>query len=198
MWTRRQSREEKRRCKFLARKSAKLFANTKVQILARKSAKLIANYSATMVTSLNSLSLSLSLSLYLSLSLTHSPSAPHAQYRKRGSASHIVREVRSVRKRDTEIKRDGSDVNLVSLKLAKKFALFLAKNLHLIFSPLKWRLVHTFLCQNVALFKTVRILNLRDRFTSVKWRDRGSKHKKKKRSSFRLHRPSSHRKNESN
>ena len=49
------------RCKFLARKSAKLFAN----------------FSATLVTSLPSLSVSLSLSLSLS------PSAPHAQYRKR-------------------------------------------------------------------------------------------------------------------
>ena len=66
-------------------------------LLARKSAKLTANFSATMVTSLPSislslslslslclsLSLSLSLSLYLSLSLSLSlsPSAPHAQYR---------------------------------------------------------------------------------------------------------------------
>ena len=42
---------------------------------------------------------------------------------------------------------------------------------------------------------TVHIL----RFASVKWRDRrrGSKHRNK-RSNFRLHRPSSHRKNESN
>ena len=43
-------------CKFLARKSAKLFANTKVEILARKGAKFIANFSATKVTSLPSLS----------------------------------------------------------------------------------------------------------------------------------------------
>ena len=148
-------------------------------------------------------------------------------YRKRGSASYIVREVRSVREKDTERERqrererererekererDGSDVTLVALKLAKKFALFLAKtlkwaksfalllakNLHLSFSPMKWRWVHTFRCQNVALFETVRILRkirtLRDRFTSVKWRDRGSKHRKN-RSNFRLHRPSSHRK----
>ena len=53
------------------------------------------------------------------------------------------------------------DVTLVALKLAKKFALFLAKtlklpknfalflakNLHLSFSPRKWRWVHTFFCQ---------------------------------------------------
>ena len=74
-------------------------------------------------------------------------------YRKRGSASYSVREVRSVRERDTE--RDGSDVTIVALKLAmcfalflaktctlvlaKSFALFLAKNLHLSFSPLERR-----------------------------------------------------------
>ena len=48
---------------------------------------------------------------------------------------------------------------------------------------MKWRWVHTFRCQNVTLFETVRILcqirTLRDRFTSVKWRDRGSKAPKK-------------------
>ena len=52
----------RKRCKFLASKSAKLFANTKVHILARKSAKLIANFSAIKVTSLPSHSLYLSLS----------------------------------------------------------------------------------------------------------------------------------------
>ena len=46
---------------------------------------------------------------------------------------------------------------------------------------------------HVALFKTVPIL----RFASVKWHDRGSKHRNE-RSNFRLQRPSSHRKNESN
>ena len=77
----------RKRCKCLARKIPKLFANTaKVHILARKSVKLIANFSATKVTSLPSHSLSLSFSLYLSLSL--SPSAPHAQYRKHFRASY--------------------------------------------------------------------------------------------------------------
>ena len=52
------------------------------KFLARKSAKLSADFSATKVTSLPSLSLSLSLSLPLS------PSAPHAQYRKRFRASY--------------------------------------------------------------------------------------------------------------
>ena len=54
--------------------------------------KLIANFSATMVTSLPSLSvslyLSLSVSLSLSLSLSHTPNVPHAQYRKRFRASY--------------------------------------------------------------------------------------------------------------
>ena len=45
-------------------------------------------------------------------------------YKKRGSASYIVREVLSVRERDTERERerererDGSDVTVVALKLA--------------------------------------------------------------------------------
>ena len=58
--------------------------------LARKSGKLIANFTATIkMTSLPSHSLSLSL-----------------YYKKRGSTSYIVREVRSVRERERE--RDGS------------------------------------------------------------------------------------------
>ena len=54
-------------------------------------------------------------------------------YRKRGSASYIVREVHSVREREREREReryrekDGSDVTIVALKLAMSFALFLAK-----------------------------------------------------------------------
>ena len=68
--------------------------------------------------------------------------------RKRGSASYIVREVRSVRERererDLDTETDGSDVTIVSLKLAMslhfplpkirtisdEFTLSLAKNLH--------------------------------------------------------------------
>ena len=128
-------------------------------------------------------------------------------YRKRGSVPILCvrcarweREIQRERERERERERDGSDVILIALKLVKKFALFLAKNLHLSFSPLKWRWVHTFRCQSVAPFETVSILRkirtLCDRFTSVKWRDRGTKHRKK-RSNFRLHRPSQ-RKNESN
>ena len=41
-------------------------------------------------------------------------------YRKRGSASYIVREVLSVRERERErdTEKDGSDVTIVALKLA--------------------------------------------------------------------------------
>ena len=72
-------------------------------------------------------------------------------YRKRGSASYIVREVHSVREREREREReiqrererereiqrererekDGSDITIVALKLAMSFALLLAKNVHL-------------------------------------------------------------------
>ena len=82
----------------------------------------------------------------------------------------IVREVRSVRERegDTEREKDGSDVTIVALKLAMNFALLLAKNvhlrrrvlrfslpknLHLSFSLLEWRWVHTFRCQKRCTFR---------------------------------------------
>ena len=90
---------------------------TKSAIFGKGKCELIANFSATMMTSLPAISLSLSLSLCISLSL--SPSVPHAQYKKRGSASYIVREVLLVRERerDTEKEReiDGSDVTIVAL-----------------------------------------------------------------------------------
>ena len=54
-----------------------------MRIFGKGKCKLIANFSATMVTSLPSISLSL-------------------YYRKRGSASYIVREVLSVRERERE------------------------------------------------------------------------------------------------
>ena len=76
-------------------------------------------------------------------------------YRKRGSASYIVREVRSVREREREIQRererererekDGSDVTIVALKLAMN-TLSLAKISH------NWRWAYTFPCQKFALF----------------------------------------------
>ena len=135
--------------------------------------------------------------------------AKNPYYRKRGSASYIVREVRSVRERERERERKRSDVTLVALKLAvnfapflakiftlvlaKSFALFLAKNCTLVYPLLKGAEFTRSVAKNVALFETVCVL----RFASVKWRDRGSKHHNK-RSSFRLHRPSPHQKTESN
>ena len=107
-------------------------------------------------------------------------------YRKRGSASYIVREVHSVREREREIQRerekDGSDVTIFALKLAMSFALLLAKNVHLSIgeefcafpcqkictsaSPLLNGAEFTLsVAKNVALFETVRILR------TVKWRD---------------------------
>ena len=80
-----------------------------------------------------------------------------------------MREVRSVRERERErererdTERDERDVPVAALKLAmslhfslpkictlvlaKNFALFLAKYLHLSFSSLEWRWVHAFRCQ---------------------------------------------------
>ena len=129
-----------------------------------------------MVTSLPSFSLSLSLSLCISLSL--SPKV-------RGSASNIVRERTfraSYRYRYREREKDGSDVTIVALKLAMRFALLLAKNVHLSIgeefcafpcqkictsvSPLLNGAEFTLsVAKNVALFETVRILR------TVKWRD---------------------------
>ena len=115
-------------------------------------------------------------------------------YRKRGSASYIVLEVRSVR----ESVWDGSDVTLVALKLAMNFAPFLAKVFHLsigeefytfpcqkfatcitfyIVSPLFKGAEFTLsVAKNAALFEAVRVL----RFASVKWRDMGSKNRNKR------------------
>ena len=61
-------------------------------IFGKEKCKFIANFSATMVTSLPSISLSLSLSLSVSLSLSLSLSSklPHAQYRKRFRASYNI------------------------------------------------------------------------------------------------------------
>ena len=73
-------------------------------------------------------------------------------YRKRGSASYIVREVLSVRERERERhtdrqrerERDGSDVTIVALKLAinSHFPLPKIRN---------WRRAYTFPCQKFAL-----------------------------------------------
>ena len=89
---------EKLRCKFLARKSAKLIANfsatikgdvTSVCLSLSLSVSLSLCISLYLSLSLSlSLCISLSLSLSLSLYLSLSPSAPSAQYRKRFRASY--------------------------------------------------------------------------------------------------------------
>ena len=77
------------------------------------------------------------------------------------SASYCAWGALGEREREREIQRekDGSDVTLVALAihlslpkictsvLAKSFALFLSKKLHLSLSPLEGRWVHTFRCQ---------------------------------------------------
>ena len=73
-------------CEFLARESVS--SSPIVRIFGKGKCKFIANFSATMVTSLPSLSVCISLSLSLSLSL--SPKVPHAQYRKRFRASYNI------------------------------------------------------------------------------------------------------------
>ena len=85
VWTHRHSKGKKLTCKFLARKSSKL----------------IANFSAKMMTSLPSFSLCISLSL--------SPSAPHAQYRKRFCASYNTRSY-AVRPKCRKVKARKSTV----------------------------------------------------------------------------------------
>ena len=160
------------KCEFLARESVS--SSPIVRIFDKGKCKFIANFSATMVTSLPSFSLSLS--LYLSLSL--SPKVPHAQYRKRFRASYnyvscysvIIQSaealptlcVRSEREREIQRERERERErrkwrHLSSAEIGEEFCTFLAKILHLSFSTLKWRRVHTFRCQNVALFETVRI-----------------------------------------
>ena len=130
-----------------------------------------------------------------------------------GSASYIVRKVCSVRERERERERrkwrqhgrakigDHDDdefctfpcQKIAPLVLAKSFALSLPK-LCTSVSPLLSGAEFTLsVAKNVALFETVRILR---EIRTVKWRDRGSKHRNKW-SNFRLHRPS-HLKNESN
>ena len=96
-----------------------------------------------------------------------------------GSAKGAVGERERERERNTET--DGSDVTIVAVKLAMSLHVFCQHT-------------YTFVAKNVALFETVRILR---KIRTVKWRDGGSKQQNKQ-TNFRLHHPSSHRKNESN
>ena len=65
--------------------------------------------------------------LYMMMMRTQPSFTGFAYYRKRGSASYIVRSVRSVRERERERERgtetDGSDVTIVALKLAMRLHL---------------------------------------------------------------------------
>ena len=71
----------------LARKGAKLFANTKVESFGKERCKIHRQFQL-YLGDVTSVSLCISLSLSFSLSLSLSPSAPHAQYRKRFRASY--------------------------------------------------------------------------------------------------------------
>ena len=96
-WPLREGRDGKcegrnEKCKFLARESVS--SSPIVRIFGKGKCNFIANFSATMVTSLPSISLSLSLSL--------SPKVPHAKYRKRFRASYNETTLRSRRRLKTK------------------------------------------------------------------------------------------------
>ena len=116
-----------------------------------------------------------------------------------------MREVHSVRERDTERERerekDGSDVTIVALKLAMSFALVLAKNVHLSIGdefcafPCQ-KFAPQFLSPWMALsshFPLPKTLHFSKRFAFFALSngviDRGSK-QQSKRSNFRLYRSS--------
>ena len=81
----------------------------------------------------------------LSMKLQTLPLMSSWYYRKRGSASYIVREVRSVRERERERETDGSGVTIVALKLAM--------SLHFPLPKIRtWRGVYTFHCEKFAPF----------------------------------------------
>ena len=137
-------------------------------------------------------------------------------YRKRGSATYIVREVRLVRERYIQRERERECVrrkwpHLSSAETGDEFCTFPCQNVHLsigeklcTFPYQKFAPLSRTPLLNGAEFTLplhVNTLHSSKRFAffvaSVKWRDRGSKHRNK-RSNFRLHRPSFHRKHESN
>ena len=148
VWTQRQSRGEKLRCNF-GKEKCKFFVNTKVQIFGKEKCKSHRQFQRYLgyVTSV-SLSLSLSLSLSHRAHLTHNIGS--ASYnRKRFRASYYRASY------NTERDREGNDVTLVALKLAMRFALFLAKNVHLTigekFCTFLAKILHLFLLSWMVL-----------------------------------------------
>ena len=125
-WPLREGRDGKcevrnEKCEFLARESVS--SSPIVRIFGKGKCKFIANFSAKMVTSLPSISLSLCL-----------------YYRKRGSASYIVREVLSVRERERYRQRERDRERRkwrhhCRAKIGDEFTLSLAKNSHFSFLP---------------------------------------------------------------
>ena len=118
-------------------------------------------------------------------------------YRKRGSASYIVREVHLVREIQRERERDGSDVTIVLLKLAMSFALLLAKNVHLSIGDEFCAFPFQKICTSVSpllngaeftlsVAKNVALFETHSSHCQMAWIDRGSK-QQSKRSNFRLH-----------
>ena len=94
-------------------------------------------------------------------------------YRKRGSASYIVRGVRSVRERERERKRDRRKWrHHCRPKIGDEFTLSLAKKSHFSFLPSHFLShhcgaeIHTFRCQNIRPLGSDSLLNGASRATS--------------------------------
>ena len=116
------------KCEFLARESVS--SSQIVRIFGKEKCKFIANFSATMVTSLPSISLS----LYLSLSLSHQKYLTH----NIGSAFALP-----IIQRDRERRKWRHHFRA---KIGDEFTLSLTKNSH------NWQWAYTFPCQKYALF----------------------------------------------
>ena len=161
-WPVREGREGKcegrnEKCEFLARESVS--SSPIVRIFGKGKCKFIANFSATMVTSLPSISLSLSVSLSISLS----PKVPHAQYRKRFRASY-----NADRQRERQKWRHHCRA-----KIGDEFTLSLAKNSH------NWWWAYTFPCQKFALFVslfTLPVSPFTERSPLWRWNSQLSSH----------------------
>ena len=115
----------------------------KVRIFGKGKCKLIANFSATMVTSLLSVSLSLSLSLSL-CNIGSAEALPILCLRYFRWERERETERDRERERERERERDGSDVTIVALKLAM--------NSHFPLPKIRnWRWAYTFPYQKFAL-----------------------------------------------